>query len=306
MHQFNFLLFNVLLPIFLQVGAGFLVQKRFQLHIGSLGKIQFYVLVPALIFVSIYRSPLGSDQVLGVLGCNLAVFLGLLCCSWLLTRSLRLAPLQSRAMHNATGLYNSGNYCIPLIQLLYNTPFSYSIQVIVLLLQSALTNTFGVVNTSQQHKQIGPMLISLLRMPTTWAMIAAVVFRIMGWPLWKPVEASLNSLALGLVPLALMTLGAQLASSRLQRPSLPVCVATALRLLGGPLLAWGMVSALGIHGVAGQVIVICAGAPAAVNTVVLAIEFKGDAEFASQTVMLSTLLSAISMPLVISAALTLI
>ena len=306
MHQFSFLLFNVLLPIFLQVGAGFLIQKHFQLHIGSLGKIQFYVLVPALIFVSIYRSPLGGDQVLGVLCCNLAVFTGLLCCSVLVTRLLRLAPLQRRAMHNTTGLYNSGNYCIPLIQLLYNTPFSYSIQIIVLLLQSALTNTFGVINTSQQHKRIGPMLLSLLRMPTTWAMLAAVIFRMGGWPVWQPVEASLNSLALGLVPLALMTLGAQLASSELRRPSLPVCVASLLRLLGGPLLAWSMVSALGIHGVAGQVIVICAGAPAAVNTVVLAIEFNGDAEFASQAVMLSTLLSAITMPLVISAALTLI
>jgi predicted permease len=306
MHQFSFLLFNVLTPIFLQVAAGFLIQKRFTLDIGSLGKVQFYVLIPALVFGSIYRTPLEGGQVMNILLCNLGVFVALVICARIVSRLLKLDPLRRMGLDNASGLYNSGNYCIPLIQLLYSTPFSYSIQIIVLLLQSALTNTFGVINTPLQKKSIGNMLLSLLRMPTTWAMIAAVAFRIGDWTLWKPMETSLDSLALGLVPLALMTLGAQLANSCLKRPSMPVCVATLLRLLGGPLAAWAMVSALGIHGVAGQVIVICAGAPAAVNTVVLAIEFKGDAEFASQTVMLSTLLSAISMPLVISAALALI
>ena len=88
MHQFNFLLFNVLTPIFLQVGAGVLIQKRFPLDIASLGKVQFYVFIPALVFGSIYRTPLGSAQLLGILECNLVVFTALLACSWLAARLL--------------------------------------------------------------------------------------------------------------------------------------------------------------------------------------------------------------------------
>jgi len=304
MHQFNFLLLNVLTPIFLQVGAGVLIQKRFPLDIGSLGKVQFYVFIPALVFGSIYRTPLGSAQLLSILECNLAVFTVLLVCGWIVARLLRLHAAQKPGFYNAICLYNSGNYCIPLIQLLYNTPFSYSIQIVVLLLQSTLTNTFGVLNTGPKGQRISEMLIGLLRMPATLAMLIALLFRASGWVVWTPVEESLNALSQGLVPLALVTLGAQLASAKVPRPAPLVYLSSLMRLFGGPLLAWGMVSLLGIHGVAGQVIVICAGAPSAVNTVLLAIEFKGNAEFASQTVMLSTLLSAITMPLVISLALT--
>jgi len=306
MHQFNFLLFNVLTPIFLQVGAGVLIQKRFPLDIGSLGKVQFYVFIPALVFGSIYRTPLGSTQLLGILACNLVVFGALLASGSLIARLLHLQAAQKQGFYNAVCLYNSGNYCIPLIQLLYNTPFSYSIQIVVLLLQSTLTNTFGVLNAGPGGTRIGEMLLSLLRMPATLAMLIALVFRAGGWVVWSPVEESLKALSQGLVPLALVTLGAQLASAKVPRPSSLVWLSSAMRLLGGPLLAWCMVSLLGIHGVAGQVIVICAGAPSAVNTVLLAIEFKGNPEFASQTVMLSTILSAITMPLVISFALAMV
>lgn len=304
MHQFSFLLFNVLAPIFMQVGSGYVVQKRFAMDISSLGKVQFYILIPALVFGSIYRTPLDSSQLLHILICNFSVFIMLFIVGLIAARLLKLDSQRSHGLYNAVCLYNSGNYCIPLIQLIYNsTPFSYSVQIIVLLLQSALTSTFGVLNIDRQKRGWAGMLMSLFRLPATWAMLAAVICRLGGWVIWKPLEESLDSLASGLVPLALVTLGAQLASSKFPRPSIPVSVTALLRLLGGPALAFCMVHALGIHGVAGQVIVICAGAPCAVNTVLLSIEFKGDANFASQTVLLSTVLSAITMPLVISFAL---
>jgi malate permease and related proteins len=306
MHQVNFLLFHVLTPIFLQVGAGFLIQKRFPLDISSLSKIQFYIFIPALIFGSIYRTPLAGSEVLTILECNLAVFLALLFVGWLVARLAHMERARRQALYNSVCLYNSGNYCIPLIQLLYNTPLSYSIQIIVLLLQSTITNTFGIINSGSGHKRLGATMLQLLSMPATPAMLLALVFRELHWTIWQPLELSLDALSQGLVPLALVTLGAQLAASKMPRPSPIIFLSSMIRLLGGPLLAWGMISLLGIGGVAGQVIVICSGAPSAVNSVLLALELGGDAQFASQTVLFSTALSAITMPLVISMALALI
>lgn len=42
MQQLGFLLFSVLLPIFLQIGAGYALQKRFPLNTATLSKVQFY------------------------------------------------------------------------------------------------------------------------------------------------------------------------------------------------------------------------------------------------------------------------
>lgn len=305
MQQASYLLINVLLPIFLQVGAGFLLQKRFPTEIGSLSKVQFYVFIPAIAFTSLYTTQLGGSLLVGIVLSCVGVALTLFILSWLTVRAVRLNMDKRHALYNAVTIYNSGNYCIPLIQLLYNTPFSYSVQIVIVLVQSVLTNTFGVYNTDAKGLNMAKLFRVVLCMPTTLAMLAAVACRLLDISVWKPVMVSLNVMATGLVPLALVTLGAQLATSKLGRFPLDVWVASFLRLAGGPLVAWGLVSLLDIHGVAAQVIIICSGAPSAVNTVVLALEFDGDPDFASKTVLLSTLLSAISVPLVISFALRL-
>ena len=143
------------------------------------------------------------------------------------------------------------------------------------------------------------VLKSILFMPMTLAMLAAVGMRALALPAWKPVMLSFQVLAQGFVPLALLTLGVQLANTRIKLAALDVGLSSALRLLLAPVLAWGLVRLWGIGGVAAQVFIICSAAPSAVNTVLLAIEFGGDPEFASQSVLTSTLLSALTVPVVI-------
>jgi len=55
----------------------------------------------------------------------------------------------------------------------------------------------------------------------------------------------------------------------------------------------------GFTGVIAQVLIIGAAAPTAVNSVLLALEFKGDAGYASETVFLTTLLCLITVTLTI-------
>ena len=143
-------------------------------------------------------------------------------------------------------------------------------------------------------------------MPMTLAMLAAVVLRLLEWQVWPPIWNTLDVVAKGMVPLALVTLGAQLANTRLRLMALDIYLASLVRLVAAPLLALLLVKLFGITGVAAQVVVICSAAPTAVNTVLLALEFGGDAEFASRSVLCSTLLSALTMPLVIAAALALL
>ncbi|MDR3412914.1 MAG: AEC family transporter [Formivibrio sp.] len=303
MQQLSYLFINVLLPIFLQVGAGFWLQKRFSPDISSFSKVQFYAFIPAIAFTSLYSTQLGGAMLLAIVLCNLCIFAVLYGVAWVAVRAGRLDMSKRNAFYNSVCIYNSGNYCIPLIQLLYNTPFSYSVQIVIVLIQSAMTNTFGIYNTGAKGQKIGQLLKVVLLMPTTLAMLAAVGLRVTGLPVWKPVMVSLQVMTQGLVPLALITLGAQLAMAKISKFSFDVYCSSLLRLLIGPLVAWGLVTLWGIHGVAAQVIIICSAAPSAVNTVLLALEFKGDPEFASQTVLVSTLLSALTVPLVISFAL---
>jgi len=303
--QLGFLLFSVLLPIFLQIGAGYALQKRFPLNTATLSKVQFYIFIPAITFTSLYATRLDTQLLGRILLANLLLFILLLVLAITLGRKL-IAPPKRRAFSNAVCLYNSGNYCIPLVQLLYQTPLAYSVQIIIMLLQTIITSSFGILNSQSQQQHWSRALWEVLRMPMTLAMLAAVVLRLLEWQVWPPIWNTLDVVAKGMVPLALVTLGAQLANTRLKLMALDIYLAALVRLLLAPLLALLLVKLCGITGVAAQVVVICSAAPTAVNTVLLALEFGGDAEFASRSVLCSTLLSALTMPLVIAAALALL
>jgi hypothetical protein len=101
------------------------------------------------------------------------------------------------------------------------------------------------------------------------------------------------------VPMALMTLGAQMACVKVIHARLDVALSVVLRLALGPVLGLALVKLMGLEGMLAQVLIIGVAAPSAVASVVVAIEFKNRPDFASSAVFLSTLVAGITVPLVI-------
>jgi hypothetical protein len=300
MQTVSFLFFNIILPIFIPIGAGYLLQRKFPLNVATLTKIQFYIFIPALLFTTIYKTELNSALLQDLILANLVLFALLWVVCLGCARLLKLDASKRSAFINSVCFYNSGNYCIPLVQLMYHTAFAFSVQIVVMLIQQLLTNTVGVMNASSSNRSWKEAVLDNFRMPMTYAVLLALLCRWLSIDVPTPLWTSMELMAQGLVPTALVTLGAQLASTRLYVRNFRVLVSNGMRLLIGPLLAAGVCWIWGITGVMAQVMVICAAAPSAVNTVLLAIEYKSDPEFASQTVFLSTLLSALTMPVVIA------
>ncbi|MEJ6950731.1 AEC family transporter [Natronospora cellulosivora (SeqCode)] len=110
---------------------------------------------------------------------------------------------------------------------------------------------------------------------------------------------SLEYLQNGLIPVALLTLGTQLYRTKFSFKNKDVYIASITRLLGGPILAFLLLNLMGIDGVMAQVLFISSSVPSAVNTALIAVEFNNEPDFASQVVMTSTLLSAITLTIVI-------
>src|SRR5699024_10101627 len=95
--------------------------------------------------------------------------------------------------------------------------------------------------------------------------------------------------------IALFSLGVQLSKSRLAVKDPMVYVAVLFRLLGGPAIAALLIYIFKFEEVIAQVVFISSSVPTALNTALIAVECKNEEDFASQVVMLSTLLSAITM-----------
>lgn len=304
MQEIFTIFWEVLSPIFIVIIAGFLMQKKFNFDLNGFTKIQLYLFIPALIFIKIATSDLEGDLVIQVIFFTLFLFIILILLSFIAARVLHLDHKKEKAFINAVSLRNQGNFAIPLISLLYATTatgntYALSIHMISLFMSNILLNTIGLYNASSGTYSRKEAIKKILQLPMVYVVMLGFVFNGFALQIPSPVASSINIMGEGVVPLALFTLGAKLASAKLAFVDKSLPIAVIMRLILSPLLAYGLTLIFGFTGTVAEVLIIGAAAPTAVNSVLLAIEFKGDAEYASETVFLTTLLSAITVALTI-------
>lgn len=281
------------------VAAGWLLDRRFGLDMKSLVKLNLYLFVPAFIFVNLIQSRVSGGEALRVCGFTFAVILAMMGVSHALAAARRWGTPRRKALQLATMFYNSGNYGIPLMILAY-PGLGPRLQVFVLAAMNLATFTLGVMLASSEGPRDWRRLLPLLRQISLWAIAAAVIVRAAGWPVEtvKAVWIPLVYLKEGLIAVALVTLGAQLSQTAHRWELMgPVAAALGIRLILGPVIGWGLVRLFGFEGEAAAVLVLSTAVPTAVNTVLVAHEFKADAEFAAAAVFYSTLASAVTVTL---------
>jgi hypothetical protein len=217
-------------------------------------------------------------------------------------------PLRG-AFVNSAILYNSANFSIPVMALAFAADqaaqnYAVAVQVVVALCQGLAAYTVGAVIAAAGSGGIASAMKKALRLPFVYALAVALLMKRFGIGADEVRRVSLLWEALVLltgayVPIALLTLGAQMARVRVVRAPADLALAVALRLIGGPLLGWGLVLLLGLEGLLAQVLVIGAAAPSAVASAVLAVEFRNRPDVASSVVFLTTVGSAVTVPVVI-------
>lgn len=300
MQYFLHIFTNIIIPIFLIIVLGFTLYKKFQIDTRTLTKIQFYGLIPAILFVNIYNSELDGQLISTIMLFTISLFAVQLIYSSLLSRALGYKPSERKAFINSIVLFNSGNYGIPLISLLFKDSYAVSVLVILMVVQNILVNTVGVYNSSSGNgKTIKEVIISILKLPMLYVIFLAFFLRGQAIAVPEPIMSTVTILSKGMVPVALMTLGVQLAKTKFDFRLHKVYLSNILRLMVSPCIAFALTLAFGITGIVAQVLIIISAAPTAVNSVLLAIEYDNEPDFASQTVLFSTLISAVTVTTVI-------
>lgn len=290
---------DIILPIFLVLGLGFWIFKKFGLDLGTLSKLNFYIFVPAFMFYSLFIFKPGNREMADGILFNIL----LACLNFGVTYGLaRWLKFQENLAASATlgvMIFNSANYGIPVIQLAYQGE-GVGIQVVTITIMNVLTYTLGILiagGWSEWKKG----LLSIFRMPIIYSLAAALVLRGLDW---NPPDAILKPLQWtsdGMLPIALLTLGAQLGKSgvSLQNPR-EIWVTTAARLLLSPFLAFLLLHGMGVHGLLARVLFVSSAFPTAVAVVLFGIEYDKEPTFAADVVSITTLLSAITVTLAIS------
>ncbi|WMT43427.1 AEC family transporter [Paenibacillus sp. D2_2] len=299
------ILLNVVLPIFVLIGIGALMHRVFQLDLYTLAKINFYYITPAVVFLSMYQSEM-SAELLGSVTLFYVLYIALLYgVSSLVSRRMKFTQGMKAAFTNSLLLDNSGNYGLPVNQLAFKgDPLAMSLQALIMTFQSLVTFTYGVMSI-QKAKSGGNLkaaLTGFLKMPVPYALVLGLIFHVLNLPLPNFVSKPLGYMADSMVSIALLTLGAQIIKYPLRLDRLDVYISVFLRLLIGPVIGFALVMLLGMRGIPAQALLIASGMPTGVNSTILAEEYNNEPDFASQTVLISTLLNIVTITALISIA----
>lgn len=289
---------NIVLPVFLLMSIGYALDRALQLDIQTLTRLIFYVLSPAIVFLTLAGSDLLVRDMLQIAGFTLGHELAMMLLALLIFSSRPFADKRTVLTFGSV-FYNSGNYGFPLMLLAFGEAAVGKIA-IVLVVQTIVLYTLGLLLFVGFKDGLGDSLRRLVRVPVLYAVLAGVVFRAFDWQLGGAVGSAVGRLGDAFVGVALLTLGAQLSRSRVASgDAVPVSGLVVMRLLISPLVAAGMAAALGLPPDLSAVLVVAAGLPMAVNIFVIAKEFDRQPELASRLVFWTTLLSAFTVPLLL-------
>lgn len=300
MIQSVFALFgNVLLPILLVVGLGALVQRFHPLHIPTLSKLQIYLFVPAFLFVRVFDSTLSWREIAGIAGAVLLAELLLAIPLWVLLRRLQVRQNAIAVVVLSGVVFNAGNFGIPLAERAWGSAGG-AVQALIAMMSNLTLWGLGYGLMAVLAGQKREAVWGYLKLPMLYVLALAFALRAAKVTLPSALGYPLHLIADGLVPLALVTLGAQLAQQARWPRWRVIVPLLALKLLAMPLVMAGVVWALGLWPWPGALLIVASAAPTAVNTFLMTLEQGGDAELAADCVFWTTLVSAVTVTLVLA------
>lgn len=283
-------LVNVILPVVVVAGVGFGLGRAFTLDARTISKIALYSLTPSLCLEVLLTTEVSGATGAAVVGAYVLVCLLGAGIAGLLTPKVE-APTR-RAVMASVAIANSGNMGLPIaLFALGRAGFEQSVLMFV------ASVVLGFI--------VGPILFgagsglkesfkTLLRLPTLWAIVVALLMRLIGWQLPTGIMRGVEMLSDAALPIVLLSLGIQLGASKKVQLTRAVWTATLVRVIGMPFLSLGIGLLFGLRGVPLQALVLAGAMPTAVNAFLLSMEYKGDVRTTADTVTMTTVLSLFS------------
>ena len=257
--------------------------------------------MPAAVFVNIYETTIDM-LVLAQVAIFIVLFIGSqMLISHYIAKLLGLNRLESAVFKNSVVLINSGNYGIPVAQMVFATqPIGVAIQVILVIFQNMTTYTYGLYNLISATKSGLEILKGFLKMPIVHALIIGVILNIADFEIPQTFRIPLDHVAEGFIAVALITLGAQLYQIEIRTIINKTIITSCFtRLILGPAIALLIIYLLGIDGVVAKSLFIASAFPTSRNSSSLALEYDVESNTAAQTVLFSTIVSCITVTIVI-------
>ncbi|GLK55167.1 putative permease [Methylopila capsulata] len=298
------LAFESLLPSFLLILFGFSLSRSPLLPAAlweGVERLNYYVLFPALLFVTLARADLASAPIGPMAGAMVLAIL-LVAGGMLASRRwwMSLPDVDGRAYssHFQGAIRWQTSVALALAATLYGRE-GLALGAIGVAAMIPLLNLLSVAVVASYGASTPPsrraLAQELARNPLILSVLAGAALNASGVQLYGPVVETVDLLGRGALGVGLLLVGAGLAPATL-RLRLDIGLVVAVKLVLMPILMIGLATLFGVEGVALGVVAISSAVPTASNAYLLARRLGGDAPLMSAIITVQTVVAFATLP----------
>lgn len=293
---------NTILSIVLMIGLGYVLKRidfLSEKDIDPFNKIVMYILMPCMIFHAIYAADLNSISNMGILP---LIILG----SSLATGAVSFIILKQFKLDDKT------LWSVLVTVMIANTAFmGYPVNLGIYGQDGFLRAIFCDIATLCTFLLLSFLLIlkfggtvktavkKIAFFPPLWAVILGLILNFINVPIGPVLDSTINYLGQGAIPLIMVTLGLSIDFSALKRSRAMIAFTSIMKLAFFPFIAFLLATYLGLVNLEHTVSIIEAAMPSGMMSLLLAITYKLDYEMTSDCILINTVISLITLPIII-------
>ena len=291
-----------ILSIIIMIGLGYFLKRidfLSEKDIDPFNKIVMYILLPCMIFHALYSADLTLLSKLGILPFVIlasSFVTGIV--SYFILRQMNLDDVTLWSVLVTVMIANTGFMGYPVTLGIFGQDgflraifCDIATSFIFLALSFVLILKFGGTVKTAVRK--------IAFFPPLWAVILGLLFNLINIPIGPVIDNTVNYLGQGAIPLIMIALGLSIDFSAIKRSKSMIVFTSIMKLAFFPLIAIFVASQIGLVDLQFKISVVEAAMPSGMMSLLLAITYKLDYELTSDCILINTVISLITLPVII-------
>ena len=291
-----------ILSIIIMIALGYILKRIDFLsvdNVDTLNNIVIYIMLPSMIFSALYTADLSMISSLGILPFVIlasSFLTGII--SYFILKRFNLSDKMLWSVLVTIMIANTGFMGYPISIGVYGSEgflraifCDMATSVIFLILSFVLVLKFGGSPKTAVKK--------IAFFPPLWAIILGILLNITHISIGPVLENTVNYLGNGTIPLIMLSLGISIDFGGIKRSKNMIIFTSIMKLLIFPLIAFFIVSHLGLLDLQFKIPIIEAAMPSGMLSLVLVITYKLDYELTSDCILINTVISLVTLPVIL-------
>jgi malate permease and related proteins len=289
---------DIVTPVFFLVILGYYAGPKLKLDARTLSRTAYYILIPCFVFDMLSKVDVSIAAAGQMIMYTTVTHISVAVAAFIIARLLKRSKEMTAAFVIIATFGNVGNLGLSLIDFRLGQAAQISATIyFVTIVLVAFVICVGIASWTRGSGLTA--VLSVFKTPALIAMVPAMFFY--STDIEPPLFLSRITGLLGraMIPVMLVTLGVQLSDIHKFKFSFDIVIASCLRLIAAPLIAFGLITFFSLSGIQIRSGILQAGMPVAVLGSIIAIEYDIIPEFVTTAVLFSTVVSLLTLTILL-------